>query len=334
MKINYIRCLIALLFLGAMYVLVPNASDVYIITVLNSALIFYVACLGINIMLGMGGMVSFAAIAFIGIGAYTSANCNLKLGLNPFVSMFISILVAGVMAFLAGLVLLRLQGTFFTFSTVALVQIAYSIFTNWKEVTGGPDGMGGISPFQLGSLKAVTPVQNYYILFTLCVLCCLFVLRLKKTNLGRALSSVRDNEIAAKVMGVNVYMTKVIAFMIAGMLAGLAGGMMVFNYHFVGSSSFTFDQSLTLIIMTMLGGVFNPIGVFLGTVLITMLPEWFKPLQEYIRLFYGLGVMFLMVFMPMGLWGSLTHWGKLLQNKLHLGHKTLIGFKRTEKGTV
>lgn len=324
-KITGIKYLMILCALILLYYCVPAFSDVYIITVLNSALIFYVACLGINVMLGMGGMVSFAAIAFMGIGAYTSANCNLKLSLNPFVSLIISMIVSGVAAFLIGLVLLRLKGTFFTFSTVALVQIAYSIFTNWREVTGGPDGMGGISTFCLGSLKAVTPKENYYVLFTICLLSCLFVLRLKKTNLGRALSSVRDNELAAKVMGINVYMTKVIAFMIAGILAGLAGGMMVFNYHFVGSSSFTFDQSLTLIIMTMLGGVFHPIGVFLGTVLITMLPEWFKPLQEYIRLFYGLGVMLLMVFMPMGLWGSISKITSGIQKKFHLGIRTVIG---------
>ena len=314
-----------------MYLVVPNTSSVYIMTVLNGALIFYVACLGITVILGMGGMVSFAAITFMGVGAYTSANLTLKLGVPTIASMLGAVAVSMALALVIGAILLRLKGTFFTFATVALVQISYSIFTNWKAVTGGPDGMGGIATFEFFGVKAVKPNENYMVLLTVGILCALFVLRLKKTNLGRALSSVRDNEIAAKIMGVNVYRTKLAAFVIAAALAGLAGSLMVHNYHFVGSSSFTFDQSTTFVIMAMLGGVSNPFGVFLGSVLISMLPEWLKPLQEYIRLVYGLGVMLLMVFMPMGLWGLFTSWVKKFKAKLKLGQKTVVGASETQE---
>ena len=156
-------------------------------------------------------------------------------------------------------------------------------------------------------------------------LCALVVVRLRKTNLGRALSSVRDNEIAAQVMGVNVYKTKVTAFVIAAIFAGLGGALMTHTNHFVGASSFTFDQSTTFVIMAMLGGVTSTPGVFVGTLLITMLPEWLKPLQEYIRLFYGLGVMLLMVFMPMGLAGLYRKIAGQVRERLHLGYKTRIG---------
>lgn len=323
---------VSLVALLVMYLVVPSVSSVYMMTVLNGAIIFYVACLGITVMLGMGGMVSFAAISFMGIGAYASANLSLKLGVPTIVSMLGAILVSMLAALIIGAVLLRLSGTFFTFSTVALVQISYSIFTNWKEVTGGPDGMGGISTFEFFGVKAVKPNENYMVLLTVGILCALFVLRLKKTNLGRALSSVRDNEIAAKIMGVNVYRTKLAAFVIAAALAGLAGSLMIHNHHFVAATSFTFDQSTTFVIMAMLGGVSNPFGVFMGTVLITMLPEWLKPLQEYIRLVYGLGVMLLMVFMPMGLWGLFTGWVKKLKAKFKIGHKVMIGISSTKEG--
>ena len=162
-------------------------------------------------------------------------------------------------------------------------------------------------------------------LLTAAILCALVVVRLRKTNLGRALSSVRDNEIAAQVMGVNVYKTKVTAFVIAAIFAGLGGALMTHTNHFVGASSFTFDQSTTFVIMAMLGGVTSTPGVFVGTLLITMLPEWLKPLQEYIRLFYGLGVMLLMVFMPMGLAGLYRKIAGQVRERLQLGHKTRIG---------
>jgi branched-chain amino acid transport system permease protein len=314
-------------FIGALlaYTLIPRLATPYIMTVLNSVLIFYIACLGIAVILGMGGMVSFAAIVFVGVGAYSSALLTMRLHFPVLLALLGAMVTAGVISFLIGMVLLKLKGTFFTFSTVALVQIGYSIFMNWRKVTGGPDGIAGVPIFTIGSFQARTAVQCFYILLSACFLAAMFVARLRKTNLGRALSSVRDNEIAAQIMGVNVYRTKVIAFTIAGILAGLSGGLMAHTYHFVGATSFVFDQSTTFVIMVMLGGVSSTPGVFLGTLIITMLPEWLKPLQEYIRLFYGLGVILLMVFMPMGLAGMFASVTKQIQYKFKLGHRTIVG---------
>lgn len=317
--------LLSVIITALAFVIIPQASSVYVLTVLNGALIFFVACLGICVMLGMGGMVSFATITFMGIGAYASANLSLRMGLPFLVCALGSIIVSVIFAIIIGSILLRLSGTFFTFSTVALVQIAHSLFTNLRKITGGPDGMGGIAPFNFGSWVADTPTKNFYVLFIFSVLCILFIMRLKNTNLGRRLYAVRDNEIAAAVMGVDVYRTKVTGFVIAGALAGLAGSLLVHNYHFVGSSSFVFDQSTTMVIMAMLGGVSNPGGVLLGTLIITILPEWLKPLQEYIRLIYGLGVMLLMVFMPTGLWGLGTKIVDWVKERFKLGNKTLVG---------
>jgi len=320
-----ISTVVFVLVLALAFILIPRLSSVYVLTVLNGALIFFVACLGICVMLGMGGMVSFATITFMGIGAYTSANLSLLLKLPFMACMLGAVLLSALFALVIGSILLRLSGTFFTFSTVALVQIAHGIFTNLRSVTGGPDGMGGIATFNFGPLMAKTPFQNFYVLFIFGLLCALFVAHLRNTNLGRRLYAVRDNEIAAAVMGVDVYRTKVIAFVIAGALAGVAGSLLVHNYHFVGSSSFVFDQSTTMVIMAMLGGISHPGGILLGTILITMLPEWLKPLQEYIRLFYGLGVMLLMVFMPTGLWGLGSQISAKVKEKYRLGHKTLVG---------
>lgn len=307
------------------YLVVPKVSNAYMMTVINSALIFYVACLGIAVILGMCGMVSFAAISFMGTGAYATAVFSMKLGLPIAVSIIGAMVVSGAIALLVGMVLLRLKGTFFTFSTVALVQITYSIFMNWRQVTGGPDGIAGVPNFSFAGFQAKTSVQNFYVLVSVCFLCAIVVARLRKTNLGRAMSSVRDNEIAAQVMGVDVYKTKVIAFVIAAVLAGLAGALMTHNNHFVGASSFTFDQSTTFVIMSMLGGIGSVGGVFVGTILITMLPEWLKPLQEYIRLFYGLGIILLMVFMPLGLSGLGSSILKRVKTRLHLARRTRIG---------
>ena len=325
MKKQTRQFLVVAVILALAAVLVPTLSSHYVITVVNGALVFYVGCLGICVMLGYGGMVSFATISFMGFGAYMSANLSLKAGMPFLICMLGAMVFAGFCALVIGAILLRLSGTFFTFSTVALVLIVYDLFTNLRTLTGGPDGMGGIPPFNIGSFVADTSPKNFYFLFVASILAALFVHRLKYTNLGRRHAAVRDNEIAAATMGVDVYRTKVTAFVIAGVLSGLSGSLMVHNYHFVGSSSFVFDQSTTMVIMAMLGGVSHPGGVFLGTMIITMLPEWLKPLQEYIRLFYGLGVMLLMVFMPAGLWGLGEQISTRLKERFHLSRKTRIG---------
>lgn len=315
-------------FLGVftiIYIAVPNISGAYAITVLNGALIYYVACLDISIMLGMCGLVSFAAVPFMGIGGYASAIISTRLGLNSMVSMLAAVMITMLIALIIGLILMRLNGTFFTFSTIALVQISFGIFNNWKSLTGGPNGLNAIPAFSFFGFTSNSFTKNYMVLATICILCVLFVLRLKKTKIGRSMSSVRDNEIAAKVMGVNVYRTKVTAFVISAMFSGLSGAMMVHNNHFVVSTYFTFDIATMLIIMVMLGGVNHPIGVFLGAVLITMIPEWLRPIQQYIRLIYGLSVMILMVFMPMGLWGTFTSIANKIKDRYKLGTKTMIG---------
>lgn len=308
------------------YCVVPKLTSAYMITVVNGALIYYIANIGSALMLGQCGLVSFAAVAFMGIGGYSSALLSLRLGVNPFAAMLLSAMLSMLAAWLLGMPLMRLNGTFFTFSTIALVQIGYTIFNGWKKVTGGPNGIAQVPSFRLFGWQASSYYENYYVLATLCILAALVAVRLKKTNFGRAMSSVRDNAMAARCLGVNVYQTKVASFVVAAGFSGLAGAALVHNSHYVVSTYFTFDIATTNIIQMMVGGVYNVFGVFLGTILITMLPEWLRPLQEYIRLVYGVGVILLMIFMPMGLWGTIQVLYKALKQRLHIPERiTVVG---------
>ena len=328
----YINYIIIGLFIISAYIIIPAITNNYTIRVINVSLIYYVACLGIAIILGMGGQVSFATITFMGLGSYFSANFAIHLGWDSLLAATVSIILTTLVATIIGMILLRLKGTFFTFSTVALVQISYGIFANWRGFTGGPDGIPNVHSFSIGSIESRSLVHDFYIIATICVICSIIVSRIRKTNLGRALSSVRDDEIAASVMGINEYKIKVIAFALSAAFAAMSGSMMVFYTHFVGSSSFTFDQSATFVIMAMLGGVQSTGGVFFGSVLITILPEVLKPLQRFIRLFYGLGVVFLMIFMPMGLAGLFQSVLTQVKEKFHLVHKTLVGIPPGKEG--
>lgn len=326
--LSYLVLALAGLFLA--YYLVPQKTGTYMITVINGALIYYIANIGCTLMLGQCGLVSFAAVAFMGVGGYTSALLSLRLGMNPMLAMLCAMALSMLAAWLLGMPLMRLNGTFFTFSTIALVQISYTIFNGWKAVTGGPNGIAQVPSFHFFGWTADNYYKNYYVLITLCIVAAVIASRLKKTNFGRAMASVRDNAMAAKCLGVNVYRTKVTSFVIAAGFAGMAGAALVHSSRYVVSTYFTFSTATTNIIQIMVGGVNNLFGVFLGTILITMLPEWLRPLQEYIRLIYGVGVILLMIFMPMGLWGAFEGLVRLIKRKLHIrDHFTVVGAAET-----
>lgn len=301
-KINY-RLVFTYIAMLLFISIVPQMTTDYMQTVINSALIYFIASLGISVMLGMGGQVSFATSAFMGIGAFLTGILSVRLGVPPLVSAAASTLLTGLISWILGLILFRLKGSYFTFATIALVQIMWSIFLNWKPVTGGPDGIPHIPDLDLGFYHPENVYGHFYIITIVAFICALVVGRMKRTSYGRALASVRDNEIAAQSLGVNVYRTKVHSFVIAGVFAGIAGVLTAHNNNYISASLFTFEQSTIYVIMVMLGGVVSTAGVFFGTFLITMLPEWLRPLQEYIRLIYGISVMLMMVFMPMGLAG-------------------------------
>jgi branched-chain amino acid transport system permease protein len=174
---------------------------------------------------------------------------------------------------------------------------------NYKPLCGGPDGISGIPVIRFLGMAPRNYHDWFYILIGFALAAGLLVERIRRTRLGRSLASIRDNEIAAQTLGVKIYTTKIIAFTIAGALSGLSGGLYAMHNQYVGSDLFTFDVSTTYVIMTMLGGVNNTAGVFVGAILVTMLPEWLRPVQRYLKLAYGIGIILLMVFMPMGLAG-------------------------------
>lgn len=325
--LKWIACLVlAAAVLAVIYYVVPKVTGAYMITVVNGALVYFVANLGCALMLGQCGLVSFAAVAFMGVGGFTSTLLSMQYGLNPFLAMFCAMLVSMLVAWLLGMPLMRLNGTFFTFSTIALTQIGYTVFNGWKQFTGGPNGIARVPAFQIFGWTAKTYYDNYYVLATICIIAALIAMRLKKINFGRSMSSVRDNSMAAKCLGVNVYQTKIASFVIAAGFAGFAGAALAHSSHYVVSTYFTFDTATTNIIQIMVGGVYNIFGVFLGTILITMLPEWLRPLQEYIRLVYGVGVILLMIFMPMGLMGTIQNFWKWAKRKLKVPENlTTIG---------
>lgn len=314
--------LIAVIICVAVFFYIPNPNNTskYMMKVIDEGMLYFVAVSGLSVILGMGGQVTFSTAAMMGVGAYGTAYLTTAMGMAPVPAAIISIVAGGIFSFFLGLAMFRLKGSYFAFASIGLAQLMYTIYSNWMEVTGGPDGIKGIPKLEIGILKCANYYDYFRVYFIIAIVCFLIINRFRKTYFGRALASVRDNEINAKCMGINVYMTKVYSFVVAGVLACLAGAMYALLERYVSPDPFKYDQSAIYLIMVMLGGVDSTLGAFLGTMLLTILPEKLRFLQSYYKLVYGVGVIILMIVMPMGIMGLVEQ----AKYKLHTLQKKAV----------
>ncbi len=300
---NYIALLVTfVLFAIIMPIFIKGE---YMVTVLCNGVIYAIAVYGLNVMLGMGGQVTFATAGMMGVGAFAYGALTTKAGVHETLAIFLAIAMTAAFSALVGYALLKLKGNYFAFASIALTQVLYVVMQNWKPVTGGADGINHIPPinFLFWRGDQNNKMTFFYVLCILALLCALVVERIRKSSLGRSLASIRDNEIAANCLGVNIFVTRIIAFTIAGAFAALAGVLLAGVNSYISAESFNFDQSGIYLVMAMLGGIQSTIGSFLGAVILTLLPEAMRSLQSYYKLVYGLLVIFIMIFMPMGFAG-------------------------------
>lgn len=290
---------------------IPGFTSRYMLRVLNIALITYLCVLSVYVILGMCGQNSFAQAGLWGVGAYITANMVLKLGLSPLTALLISSLGTAVFAFVLGFAFFRLRQYYFTFASVGLMTILNGLFMNWTKVTGGALGISNIPKFSIEGIVVNTEQGNYYLLLIICLIAYILMKVLFNSALGRSFMAIRDNEIAANCLGVNSLLTKSIAFGVSGALCGAAGALYAFLAGYLSYQTFTYQQSTMYLIMIMLGGTISPSGAIIGTMIISLMQEWVRPLQNYMMLIYGAGIMILMIVQPEGILGG----GKAMYDK-------------------
>jgi branched-chain amino acid transport system permease protein len=277
----------------------------YLLNILMQATTYAIAVVGLTVVLGLCGQINLAQAAFFGIGAYAVGLGTTALGLSFWLCLAGGLAAALVLGGFLGASTLRLGGHYLAMVTISFQQILTLVLVNWIPVTHGPDGVPNIArpvPFTDG---------QRYLAFCLVVLGAVAyaVWRMPDTRLGRAMRAVRDNELAAGVVGVDVYRTKVLAFAIGALLAGLGGGLFAGGFAYVSPDQFTFAESIIFLTMALLGGVGSPVGAVIGTALLVLLPEWLRFLKEVPGLYlaiYGVAVILIVVFMPAGIWGFAT----------------------------
>jgi branched-chain amino acid transport system permease protein len=279
----------------------PLALNNYVLDVLTLAWLYVVLALGLQITVGLAGLLDLGYVSFYAIGAYSYALASTALGVPFWLGLPLGALVAAGFGVLLGVITLRLRGDYLAIVTLGFIQIVHLVLVNWDSVTNGPNGILNIGRPRIGSLTLASPPQFYYVTLAVALLAILVNTRLRASRVGRALMAIRDDELAAEAMGVPTTRLKVLAFALGAAWAGVAGVCFAARYAFVSPESFTFFESVVILAMVVLGGMCSVWGVAAGAVAIVLLPELLRGAADYRMLAFGAALVAMMAWRPEGL---------------------------------
>ena len=250
------------------------------------------ALLALSIYLTLAcGMLAMANAAFMGVGAYTSALLTLNYDVPFPVALLGGIAAPMVLAFIVGKPLLRLSGVYLAMATLALGEVVRVVILNTESITGGALGLNGIPQltewWHIGLALALALAVLY---------------RMRRSKVGRAFEAIKEDETAAGLMGIDVANTKLLAFVLGALLAGLAGALNAHLTFFIGPNEYGFDRGVEILTMTILGGIGSIAGPVVGAFILTLLPEMLRAFNDFRLVINGLILILIVLFLPKGIW--------------------------------
>lgn len=264
----------------------------YYAGIINLALISIMLAVSLNLIVGFTGQLCLGHAGFMSIGAYLSAILTQKAELPFMVSIFIGAIIACIIAALIGYPTLRLTGDYFAITTLAFCEIIRIVIMN-IDFIGGARGLTGIPK-----------KTNFTIAFIFAVITIVIIYNIIHSSQGRAMLSVRENEIAAESMGINAFKYKIMAFVIGAFFAGLAGGLYAHYMGYIQPTAFDFNKSIDYLTFVVFGGMGSLSGSVIATIILTFLPELLRGFQNFRMILYPLALIILMIFRPQGLLGD------------------------------
>ncbi len=298
--------LLLLLLLGA-----PHVLGEYVMSQLVFICIYSIVGLGLMLLVGFTGQISLGHAAFLGIGAYTETLLQAK-GVPFFLSLPSAALMAAAFGWILGLPALRLKGIYLAMATFAFNIIVVEVLARWESLTGGNTGLH-VKPIDLFGSKVDSDTSFYYLCLALVVASVLAVMNLLRSPTGRAFVAIRDSEISASCMGVNLATYKTLSFALSAALAGIAGALYAHKVTFISPEQFTLLQSIELVTIVILGGVGFLHGAVLGAAFIIVLPQLISLAKDFLpstvatsglqAIVFGLVLILFIIFEPLGLYG-------------------------------
>lgn len=281
---------------------------------------------GLNIVVGLAGLLDLGYVAFYAVGAYSYALLATTFGLSFWICLPLAGILAAFWGVLLGFPVLRLRGDYLAIVTLAFGEIIRVVLINWVSLTGGPNGITGIPrpsffglPFSMSGEPDTfagffglepSPVHRviflYYLILALALLTNWVSIRLRRQPLGRAWEALREDEIACRALGINITTTKLTAFALGAMFAGFAGSFFATRQGFISPESFTFIESAIILAIVVLGGMGSQIGIAIAALVMIGGFEVFRDLDEWRMLVFGGAMVLIMVVRPRGLVGHRT----------------------------
>lgn len=295
---------VTLVILAVVLALPLLVKQKYILSIAIMCGVYVVLSLSMNLITGYLGIVVLGQAAFFGIGAYAAAILATTFHTDFLINLTAAATICAAAGLLIGMPVLRLKGNYLSIVTLGFCEITRIIELNWVSVTKGPFGIRGIpAPSILGfGIKGV--VKSYYLIVVLCLFSCFIISRIMNSRVGRCISAIKGDELAAQAMGINIFKYKMMCFALSAAIAGLAGAFYAQYISFIDSTTFTSDQSFQILGMTILGGLGNIWGSVLGAISMTVLPELLRGVAEYRQIIYGLILAFMVIVRPTGILGG------------------------------
>jgi branched-chain amino acid transport system permease protein len=311
------RAFLPLLVLLVLGVVLPPLVPQYFLYLGNTLMMYAILAIGLDLLLGWAGQFAFAYIAFFGVGVYGTALAQSKLGLPFIVGMPLAAVLAGAIAFVIAIAATRLYTVYLALATFAFAEGAQWVYNAWERVTGGADGLRISPPSVLGWVTGTDP-RAFPVVTVILALVIAATMFLTTSKLGRAFCAIRESEPSALASGINVRATRVWAFVVSGVYAGIAGGTFTLYHSFVNPELFGFAQIVLVLSMIVVGGLGSLPGVLIGVALLGLLPEVMRTTMRHLlvwqELVYGLVLIAATMFMPRGIWGLITNRRELAES--------------------
>jgi len=291
---------ILVLVCGALLVFPFVAQNRYQVHIINTVGIYILLSLGLNIAMGFAGQFNLAMGALWGVGAYTAAILNTRLGVPFWLNLPASMVVAGAMGAIVGMPSFKVRSHYLAIVTIGLGEVINIFLVNVQGFTGGPDGISRIKMPTFFGLLINNDERYYYLILAAVVLGFLLARQILKHRIGRSFRAIRDDYQAAKAMGVNTAYYQILAFVISAAYAGAAGALFAHLNTYVSPDIFEFSSTLFIMTMTMVGGMGSLVGSLVGGIALPILQEYLRVIRNWQLVVYGVAIIVVVLFVPGG----------------------------------
>lgn len=286
-------------------ILLPNiVSNMYYLGIINYMILYAILCMGLNLILGYTGLLSLGHAAFYGLGGYTTAILITRYGFGFLPCLIISGVIALLFGILLGLPTRKVRGDYFCLLTIAFGEIFRLVAQAWIGFTNGAMGIVGIPIPKIFAWSIRSESDFYYLGLILLGFTYITLSLLVNSKFGRAFIAIREDELAASVMGINTAIYKIIVFAIGCFYAGLAGSYLAVYQTTVTPSNFRLEESCLMIIMVIVGGMGSLLAPIAGVIVMTIATEYFRGISEYRMLIIGVIMVAVLLFRPQGIFGT------------------------------